>query len=283
MAHLVEVDDPADPRLSDYTHLTDVALRRVREPAEGLFLAEGEKVVRRAVVAGFGLRSFLLDPRRAGQLADVLDAVDAPAYLAGQSVLAAVTGFRMHRGVLAAFHRRRLPTADEVLGRSRRLLVLEDVVDHTNVGAVFRAAAGLGMDGVLLSPRCADPLYRRAVRVSMGGVLTLPYARLPSWRDGLASVRAAGFRLLALTPAPGAVALDEVRAQHGERIALLLGTEGAGLSARWTEQADLTVRIPMTRDVDSLNVAAAAAVACYALNRAAGLECPRGDSNPHAL
>lgn len=269
VAHLIDVHDPADHRLRDYTGLTDVALRRVREPAEGLFLAEGEKVVRRALAAGYRPRSFLLDPRRVAPLSDLLDAVETPAFVAGQDVLAAVTGFRMHRGVLASLHRRPPSAVGDVLDGSRRLLVLEDIVDHTNVGAVFRGAAGLGMDGVLLSPRCADPLYRRAVRVSMGAVLTLPYARLPLWRDGLVALRDNGFRLLALTPAPDAVPLDSVGARPDERVALLLGTEGDGLSPRWAEQADLAVRIPMARDVDSLNVAAAAAVACYALTRPA--------------
>ncbi|MGH8870265.1 MAG: TrmH family RNA methyltransferase [Actinomycetes bacterium] len=267
MSPPVHVEDPADPRLGDYTDLTDVALRRVREPDLGLFLAEGEKVLRRAFDAGFQPRSFLLDPRRVDPLSDVLATTAAPVYVAGQEVLAAVTGYRVHRGVLASMRRRPVPSVREVLARSRRVVVCEDVVDHTNVGAVFRSAAALGMDGALLSPRCADPLYRRAVRVSMGAVLTLPYARMGSWRDGIAEVRAAGFRVLALTPSAQATPLDQVPREARERAALLLGTEGDGLSRRWLADADLAVRIPMADGVDSLNVAAAAAVACYALTR----------------
>jgi tRNA G18 (ribose-2'-O)-methylase SpoU len=157
----------------------------------------------------------------------------------------------------------------EVLDGARRVVVLEDIVDHTNVGAIFRCVAALGFDAVVLAPRCADPLYRRSVRVSMGAVFAVPYARLDDWREGLGRLRAAGFRLLALTPAPDAVPISEAladpRVPPGGRLALLLGAEGDGLSARWRDQADLSVRIPMSRGMDSLNVASAAAIACYLL------------------
>jgi tRNA G18 (ribose-2'-O)-methylase SpoU len=236
------------------------------EAEHGLFLAEGEKVVRRAVEAGYPVRSLLMAPRWLDSLADVFDlAGDVPCYVVPPDVIEAVTGFHVHRGALASLQRRQLPRVAEVLAGSRRVVVLEDLVDHTNVGAVFRCAAALGMDGVLLSPRCADPLYRRAVKVSMGTVFSLPYARMTVWYDGLADLRSAGFELLALTPAADAVDLEDV--SLGPRVALVLGSEGAGLSPRWLAEADQRVRIPMTGGVDSLNVAAAVAIACYVLTR----------------
>jgi len=264
---LIPVADPTDPRLVDYLHLTDVALRRRHEPDEGLFIAEGKTVIRRALAAGYAARSLLCAPKHVPHLADELEGCEVPLFVADRPVLAELTGFDVHRGALAAMGRRPLPTAGQVLAAAERVVVLEDVVDHTNVGAVFRAAAGLGMDAVLLSPRCADPLYRRAVRVSMGAVLTLPYARLPRWVDALEQVRAAGLTVLALTPAADAVPLDQLPASDTARCALVLGTEGPGLSAQWLATADRRVRIPMSSGVDSLNVGAAAAVACWAVRR----------------
>ena len=264
MARFEHVTDPADPRLADYVNLRDVELRTSMEAEHGLFLAEGEKVVRRAVEAGYAVRSLLMAPRWLESLADVLDlAADVPCYVAPAELVEAVTGFHVHRGALASLQRRPLPSVADLLGGARRVVVLEDLVDHTNVGAVFRCAAALGMDAVLLSPRCADPLYRRAVKVSMGTVFSLPYARMAHWYDGLGDLRAAGFQIVALTPGPGAVPLAQ--APVAERFAIVLGTEGAGLSARWTADADLRVTIPMRAGVDSLNVAAAAAVAFYVL------------------
>ena len=221
-------------------------------------------MLRRALRAGYRPRSFLVDDRRLGQLADL---GGAPVYAASQEVLRRTTGFNVHRGVLASFHRRPLPEAARVLAAARRVLVCEDVNNHTNLGAVFRGAAALGMDGVLLSPSCADPLYRRSVRVSMGEVFAVPYATLRPWPAALAQVRDAGFSVLALTPAPGAVAIQRLDAAHRARPALLLGAEGAGLSAAALSAADQRVAIPMRRGVDSLNVAAAAAVACWELAR----------------
>jgi tRNA G18 (ribose-2'-O)-methylase SpoU len=267
----IEVADPADDRLADYVRLRDVNLRRSLEAEHGLFMAEGEKVIRRALRAGFAPRSLLLTRRRLAALADVAAAVDAPVYVVAEEVAEALVGFDLHRGALASFHRRPLPAPAEVLADARRVVVLEDVVDHTNVGAIFRSAAGLGVDAVLLSPRCADPLYRRSVKVSMGAVFAQPYARLADWHGGLGELRDRGFRLLALTPGPGSVPLARAVADLGPdaRVALLLGTEGDGLSARWLDQADTAVRVPMAgRDVDSLNVTAAAAIACYELVRA---------------
>jgi tRNA G18 (ribose-2'-O)-methylase SpoU len=185
-------------------------------------------------------------------------------YVVSPEIAHELTGYRVHRGALASMRRLPLPPVGQVIGGARRVVVLEDIVDHTNVGAIFRCVAALGFDAVVLAPRCADPLYRRSVRVSVGAVFAVPYARLDDWREGLAQIRAAGFSLLALTPAPDAVPISE--ALTHDRLALLLGTEGDGLSARWRDQADLSVRIPMSGGVDSLNVASAAAIACYLLH-----------------
>ncbi|HEY8472029.1 MAG TPA: RNA methyltransferase [Natronosporangium sp.] len=258
------ISDPADPRIADYRALTDVELRTRWEPPHGLFIAEGELVLRRALRAGYRPRSYLLDVARVDQLTDL---PDAPVYAASQQVLRQTTGFHVHRGVLASFHRRPLPPAEQVIAAARRLVVLEDVNTHTNLGAIFRSAAGLGVDGVLLSPSCADPLYRRSVRVSMGEVFAVPYATLSPWPAGLTSLRAAGFTLLALTPAADAVPIQRLAPHHRARPALLLGAEGTGLSAAALAASDLRVMIPMRRGVDSLNVAAATAVACWELAR----------------
>ncbi len=277
MADLVEVADPADPRLADYRDLRDVALRRHLEVAEGLFLAEGEKVVRRAVDAGFAARSFLMAPRWLDGLADVLDAAPGvPCYVVSQDLAERVTGFHVHRGALASLRRRPLPTADEVLAGARTVLLLEDVVDHTNVGAAFRSAAALGVDAVLLSPRCADPLYRRSVKVAMGAVFTVPYARLDRWWSAVHEVADAGFATVALTPAEDAVDLERAVAGR-DRLALLVGTEGQGLSSRWLGTAQVRAAIRMAPGVDSLNLAAATAVACYvARGRSPGTGQPGG-------
>jgi tRNA G18 (ribose-2'-O)-methylase SpoU len=265
----VEVNDAGDPRLEDYRDLTDVSLRKRTEPAHGLFIAEGELVVRRALTAGYPMRSLLVAANQLDRVRDLaVDAPAAPVYVASHEVLAAVTGFHVHRGVLAAMARLPVPTLDEVLGPDvRRIAVLEDLNNSTNLGAVFRCAAALGMDAVLLSPACGDPLYRRSVRVSMGEVFALPHARVPNWPRGLSRLAEAGYRLLALTPDASAVPLDKVCPDDDERLALLLGAEGPGLSGEALAAADEWVRIPMAHGVDSLNVAAAAAVAFWVLGR----------------
>jgi tRNA G18 (ribose-2'-O)-methylase SpoU len=262
MAERVDVDDPADPRLADYRDLRDVQLRQSLEAEHGLFLAEGEKVVRRAVEAGYRVRSFLMAPRWLDGLADVLDASDAPCYVVSEQLAEEVTGFHVHRGALASLQRRPLPSVEDVLAGARTIVVLEDVVDHTNVGAIFRSAAALGVDAVLLSPRCADPLYRRSVKVAMGAVFALPWTRLPDWYDALPVVSAAGFTTVALTLAEGAVPVEEA-VSGVDRLALVMGGEGHGLSPRWSDAADRRAVIPMSAGIDSLNVAAASAVACY--------------------
>lgn len=262
MAELVTVTAADDPRLADYRDLRDVQLRRHLEAERGLFLAEGEKVVRRAVEAGFTPRSFLMAERWLDGLADVLATSSAPCYVVTEALAEQVTGFHVHRGALASLERRPLPSVAEVLAGARTVLVLEDVVDHTNVGAIMRSGAALGVDAVLLAPRCADPLYRRSVKVAMGAVFTLPWTRLPDWYDVLPTVSAAGFTTVALTLAPGALPLEEAVAGLG-RLALVLGSEGHGLSDRWERAADRRATIPMREGIDSLNVAAATAVACY--------------------
>jgi tRNA G18 (ribose-2'-O)-methylase SpoU len=291
------ITDADDERIADYRALTDVELRTRWEPPHGLFIAEGELVLRRALRAGYRPRSFLVDQKRIDQVADLM-ALGVPVYAASQELLQETTGFHVHRGVLASFHRRPLPEPAEVLVAARRVAVLEDLNNHTNLGAIFRGAAALGIDAVLLSPSCADPLYRRSVRVSMGEVFAVPYARLAPWPAALALVREAGFTLLALTPAafadgPSAIShstsrktghphltsarsrgvdeevvpIQRLGAAERERAALLLGAEGPGLSRHALAGSDRRVSIPMRRGVDSLNVAAAAAVAFWELGR----------------
>ncbi|RDG38530.1 TrmH family RNA methyltransferase [Streptomyces corynorhini] len=275
MAEPITVDDPEDPRLRDYTGLTDVELRRRREPAEGLFIAEGEKVIRRAEQAGYAMRSMLLSAKWVGPLRDVIDAASAPVYVVDPELAERVTGYHVHRGALASMARKPLPPVDEVLRTAwrggageepavRRVALFEDIVDHANLGAAFRNAAALGVDAVLLSPRCADPFYRRSVKVSMGAVFQVPWTRLESWPGEVATLRAAGFTVAALCLSDRAITLDELAARDDERLALVFGTEGAGLTPGILDAADAHVRIPMDAGVDSLNVAAASAVAFYA-------------------
>ncbi len=263
MPEAVLITDPDDERIADYRALTDVELRTRWEPPHGLFIAEGELVLGRALRAGYRLRSVLVDAKRVGQV----PATDAPVYAATQQLLEATTGFHVHRGILASFHRKPLLDAERVLKDAKRVVILEDVNNHTNLGAIFRGAAALGMDAVLLSPTCADPLYRRSVRVSMGEVFAVPYAKLEPWPDALEMVRGNGFSVLALTPAAGARPIAELTAAQRARPALLLGAEGPGLSEHALRASDERVAIPMHRGVDSLNVAAAAAVACYEVCR----------------
>ncbi len=266
MAELVEITTADDPRLADYRDLRDVELRKKLEAEHGLFLAEGEKVVRRAVEAGFSARSFLMAPRWLEGLADVLDRSEAPCYVVTEALAEEVTGFHVHRGALASLHRRPLPDVATVLDGARSVLVLEDIVDHTNVGAIFRSGAALGFDAVLIAPRCADPFYRRAIKVAMGAVFALPWTRLPDWHDALPALSRQGFTTVALTLAADAVPIEEAVAGL-DRVALVLGSEGHGLSQRWETSADRRAVIPMRPGIDSLNVAAATAVACYVTAR----------------
>lgn len=272
---IIRIDDPNDARLTDYVGLTDVALRSRAEPEKGLFIAESTSVIERALEAGMTPRSFLMEERWLEPLAAMLadagagENGDVPAFIADRDVLRSIAGFTVHRGALAAMHRPTLPKVSDVLPTSGPCLavVLEDIVDHTNVGAIFRSVAALGADAVLVTPRCADPLYRRSVRVSMGTVFQVPWTRIPAWPDGADDLRALGFTVAALALTEEAICLDDVVLP--ERTALVLGTEGDGISVRGLAAADCHVRIPMAGGVDSLNVAAAAAVAIWELSRRA--------------
>ncbi|WP_404370257.1 TrmH family RNA methyltransferase [Kytococcus sedentarius] len=264
----IPLTDPADPRVQDYFGLTDVALRRRLEPERGLYMAESEKVIRRALAAGHVPRSMLLTPRWVEDLAELVaevEATGAPVYVAEPPVAESMTGFHLHRGALAAMQRPELPAVADLLDGARRVVVVEDVVDHTNVGAIFRSVAALGADAVLVTPRCADPLYRRSVRVSMGTVFQVPWTRIDPWPAGMAELQEAGFTVAALALRDDAVTMQQLAADPPERLALVLGTEGDGLAPQTVEGADLAVRIPMSGGVDSLNVAAASALALYAL------------------
>ena len=268
MALLIEITEADDDRLTDYVRLRDASLRRSLEEANGMFIAEGEKVIRRAAEAGYVPRSFLLAPRWADALDDVLTSSDAPCYLVSEALAEQVSGFHVHRGALASFRRHLAWTSAQVVDGATRLVVAEDIVDHTNVGAIMRSAAALGWDGALLAPRAADPLYRRAIKTSMGAVFALPWARMTDWEDGLNDLRAQGFTTVAMALRDDAVPLATLADDPPSKIALLVGTEGAGLSHHWLAQADVITQIPMHNDVDSLNVAAATAIACYALRPA---------------
>jgi tRNA G18 (ribose-2'-O)-methylase SpoU len=262
------IDDPDDPRVHEYLHLTDMALRTRTEPASGIYLAESAKVIRRALAAGHQPISYLMGERWLDDLADVVEDADrlgVPVYIGDKRVLQEITGFHLHRGAIAAMHRPAALDPFELVRSARRVVVLEDIVDHTNVGACFRSAAGLGVDVVLVTPRCADPLYRRSVRVSMGTVFQVPWARIDPWPASVTALQAAGFTVAALALSEDAVSLDELAAAPPERLALVLGTEGDGLRSATVSSADLVVRIPMSAGVDSLNVAAASAVAFWAL------------------
>lgn len=278
-------DDGVRALLADYTSLTDVALRRRLETERGLYMAESSKVIARAVEAGHAPRSLLMAERWYDELRRVIaaargtdgreDGGDVPVIIAPEEVLETITGFHLHRGALAAMNRPVLPGVGELLTSARggqgarRVAVLEDLVDHTNVGAAFRSAAALGIDAVLVTPRCADPLYRRSVRVSMGTVFQVPWTRIERW-PALDELHEAGFTVAAMALSDDSVSLDEFSASPAcaapdSRVAIVLGTEGDGLARRTITAADAVVRIPMAGGVDSLNVAAAAAVAYWEL------------------
>ena len=264
----IPVERPDDERLADYVRLRDASLRRHLEAEQGLFIAEGAKVIRRALAAGYRPRSLMLAERWVADLTDLLaEWPDVPVFVVSEATAEEVTGFHVHRGALASLLRERRHSVDDLL-TADRLVIVEDVVDHTNVGAILRNAAALGWDGVLLAPRAADPLYRRAIKVSMGAVFSLPWARLDDWASTPRRLRAAGFFTVALGLGPVAVPIEAVReavVRDRRRVAVLLGTEGAGLSAPWTGAADVVATIAMHRGIDSLNVAAASAIACYVL------------------
>jgi tRNA G18 (ribose-2'-O)-methylase SpoU len=256
-----------DPRIADYMTLTDPELRKRVEHDGNFFIAEGLLVVRRLLETDHRVRSVLVVPSQLDELAEALENVDAPVYVVEPRVMRRTVGFDLHRGVVAAAERYPLPALPAVLDGAHRIAVLERVNDHENLGGLFRNAAAFGVDGVLLDPQCSDPLYRRSVRVSIGNVLTVPWTRAEPWPAALDTVAERGFRLFALTPAADATPIDAVEVTRDDRIALLLGAEGPGLSADVLARVPERIRIPMAAGVDSLNVAVAAAVAFHHFRR----------------
>ena len=291
--HLESADDP---RVSDYTKLTDVHLRKLREPAEGMYIAESSRVLRRALAAGHQPRSFFLAEKWLEDLRDVFeDYPDVPVFIGKAALLEEITGFHLHRGAMAAMHRpapvplkellanaQRVAVPEDTVDRTNvsgskgqgpdralvrgrsRIAVLENLTDHTNVGAIFRSAAAIGVDAVLVSPQCADPLYRRSIRVSMGTVFQVPWTRIESWPEDLEALKEAGYFVAGMSLGEGAITLDELVAHDHPHLALVFGTEGEGLRPETDQVLDARVTIPMMNGVDSLNVAASSAVAFYA-------------------
>lgn len=259
-----DVTDPHDPRLDDFRDLNSVDRRPDLPTGKGLVIAEGVLVVQRMLASRFTPRALLGTDRRLAELKDDLTDTPAPYYRTSAEVMAQTVGFHLNRGVLASASRVSEPSVDRVVTDARTVAVLEGVNDHENLGSIFRNAAGLGVDAVVFGTGCADPLYRRAVRVSMGHALLVPYARAADWPADLVRLRERGFRLLAMTPQADARSLREAMATvPHERVAVLVGGEGPGLTAAALRISDMRVRIPMSRGTDSLNVATAAAVAFY--------------------
>ena len=273
-----KVRDLADARLDVYARLTEAQLRNRLEPEKGIFIAESFKVIDRALAAGVTMNSLLVTERweeqavRRAEEASLVQGTDVPVYVAEEATLAQLTGFRLTRGALAEMRRPRMRPVSEVLAGARRVAVLDGIVDHTNVGAIFRSAAALGMDAVLLTPACSDPLYRRAVRVSMGTVFQIPWARigeeLGDWPEaGMAALRDLGFQTAAMALSDDSISLGDERLLQCPKLAIIMGTEGEGLNPETIARATFTVKIPMEHGVDSLNVAAASAVAFWELRR----------------
>ncbi|OYN88267.1 TrmH family RNA methyltransferase [Parenemella sanctibonifatiensis] len=267
----IAVTTAEDPRLADYVRLRDTQLRHHLEAERGVYIAEGEKVIRRAAEAGGTPRSFLLAGRWLPGLADVLAKwPGVPVYVGDEAMIERLTGFHVHRGALACFERPEPRTvadllAGELAGRTRsRIAVLEGLVDHANVGAIFRSAAALGVDAVLVTPRCADPLYRRSIKVSMGTVFQVPWVRADPWPAAIGQLQDAGYVVAGMTLGEGAITLDELVAADHPKLALVFGTEGHGLTPKADSLLDARVTIPMMHGVDSLNVAASSAVAFWA-------------------
>jgi len=269
-ANVIDVSDPGDPRLDDFRDLNSVDRRPDLPTGKGLVIAEGVLVVQRMLASRFTPRAMLGTDRRLGELAADLDGIAAPYYRVAADVMADVVGFHLNRGVLASASRPPELAVSQVLDGARTVAVLEGVNDHENLGSVFRNAAGLDVDAVVFGIGCADPLYRRAVRVSMGHALLVPYAWATAWPADLELLRNNGFRLLAMTPDPAARALADAMSEVREqRVAILVGAEGPGLTEQAMRASDTRVRIPMSRGTDSLNVATAAALAFYERARSA--------------
>ena len=272
MAQIIEITDISAPELDVYARLTETQLRNRLEPEKGIFIAESPKVIRRALDAGCRPQSLLMERKHIdGQGAEIIARCsDIPLYTADREILENLTGYTMTRGILCAMSRPKLPTLEEVLKDAKRVAILEGIVDSTNIGAIFRSAAAMHIDVVLLTPTCCDPLCRRAVRVSMGTVFQIPWTRIGENKDqwpqpGLTWLHDLGFKTAAMALSDEAVTIEDPNLMAEEKLAIILGTEGDGLSGQTIAQCDYTVCIPMSHDVDSLNVAAASAVAFWQL------------------
>ena len=268
MPNIIEIADTSLPQLDVFARLTEGQLRSRLEPEKGIFIAESPKVIERALDAGYEPVSLLMERKHiSGQGRDIIARCgDIPVYTADREVLAGLTGYQLTRGVLCAMRRPPLPSVEAVCANARRVAVLEGIVDSTNIGAIFRSAAALNMDAVLVTPTCGDPLYRRAVRVSMGTVFQIPWTRIGSgvseWpQPGIQRLRELGFKTAAMALSDTAISIEEPCLIAEKKLAIVLGTEGDGLVPRTIADCDYTVRIPMSHGVDSLNVAAASAVA----------------------
>lgn len=274
MANIIAISDFSDPRLDLFARLTEGQLRRRQESEQGIFIAESPKVIERALNGGYTPVALLMEQKHIeGDGAPIIARCpEVPVYTASRQVLEALTGFALTRGVLCAMERRALPTVEELLQNARRVAVLEGIVDPTNVGAIFRSAAALNMDAVLVTPTCCDPLYRRAVRVSMGTVFQVPWTKIggdhTQWpHPGLERLQALGFKTAAMALREDSVSIDDAGLLSEDKLAIVLGTEGDGLANDTIANCDYTVKIPMSHEVDSLNVAAASAVAFWQLGK----------------
>ena len=274
MPNIIEIQNAALPELDVFARLTEAQLRNKQDPEKGLFIAESPKVIERALNAGYEPISLLMEQKHiTGDAAEIIARCgDIPVYTAEREVLAGLTGYELTRGVLYALRRRPLPSVEELCASAHRIAILESIVDPTNVGAIFRSAAALNLDAVLVTPTCCDPLYRRAVRVSMGTVFQIPWTRIGNthtdWpHPGMDQLKALGFKTAAMALSDDSVSIDDPTLASEEKLAIILGTEGDGLSLRTIADCDYTVRIPMAHQVDSLNVAAASAVAFWELRR----------------
>lgn len=272
MSRVIEITDIADERLDIYARYSEVQLLRYNEPNEGIFIAESPMIIERALDAGYEPISFLMERRYVeGQGKGILERCpEIPVFVAELSVLTKLTGYQITRGVLCAMRRKELPEISNICENARRIVILENVMNPTNVGAIFRSAAALGMDGILLTEGCTDPLYRRAGRVSMGTVFQIPwtfYNKKHPWSSGCSMLKNIGYKTVAMALTDDSVSVNDPRLMAEERLAIVMGTEGNGLAKTTIAQCDYTVKIPMSHGVDSLNVAAASAIAFWELGK----------------
>ncbi|MBR1422708.1 MAG: RNA methyltransferase [Ruminococcus sp.] len=270
MPHIIEIKDLSLPELQPYCCTNEVQLKHYYEPEEGIFIAESPKVIRRALADGYEPISMLCEKKYiSGQAEDIIRSLpNIPVYTSESSVLTQITGYKLTQGALCAMRRKKLPKAEDIVCGTKKIVVMEDIMNQTNIGAIFRSAAALGMDAVVLTPSCSDPLYRRSVRVSMGTVFQIPWTYLSlSSPEYVKFLKNLDFTTVSMALRNDTLALDDERLKKAEKIAVILGTEGEGLKSETIEESDYTVKIPMANGVDSLNVAAASAVAFYALNR----------------